>query len=183
MHPARWMACWRRRQSVTQIEVRPFGELTYDKALRSILRQDPQVLALGEVRDAATASIAIGAAMGGHRLLSTLHAATPGGAIVRLLEVGVEPYQLTSGLLGVASVRLLRRRRPDDEGYAGRIPVAQVAWMDEALRAMVMRREPATRIDQALAEAGGQTLRASAEVLIERGVTDATEVGRVLGET
>ncbi len=77
---------------VTQIEASPFGELTYERALRSILRQDPQVLMLGEIRDAATASIAIQAALSGHRLISTLHAATPAGAIARLLEMGVEPY-------------------------------------------------------------------------------------------
>src|SRR5207249_6151874 len=81
---------------VTQIEVSNFGELTYERALRSILRQDPQVLMLGEIRDSATASLAMQAALSGHRLISTLHASTPAGAIARLLEMGVEPYQLTS---------------------------------------------------------------------------------------
>src|SRR5207237_4993168 len=94
---------------VTQIEVSPFGELTYERALRSILRQDPQVLMLGEIRDSATASLAIQAALSGHRLISTLHAGTPAGAIARLLEMGVEPYQLTSALFGVVAQRLLRR--------------------------------------------------------------------------
>ena len=65
---------------VTQIEVSPFGQLTYERALRSILRQDPQVLMLGEVRDAATASLAVQAALSGHRLITALHAATPAGA-------------------------------------------------------------------------------------------------------
>ncbi len=62
---------------VTQIEISPFGQLTYEKALRSILRQDPQVLMLGEIRDATTASLAVQAALSGHRLITTLHAATP----------------------------------------------------------------------------------------------------------
>jgi len=66
---------------VTQIEVAPFGELTYERTLRSILRQDPQILMLGEIRDGATASLAVQAALSGHRLVSTLHAASPGGAI------------------------------------------------------------------------------------------------------
>src|SRR4030095_2099014 len=97
---------------VTQIEVSPFGELTYEKALKSILRQDPQVLMLGEIRDAATASLAVQAALSGHRLICTLHAATPGGAISRLFEMGLEPYQITSATFGVVAQRLLRRRAP-----------------------------------------------------------------------
>jgi Tfp pilus assembly pilus retraction ATPase PilT len=83
---------------VTQIQVQPFGELTYERTLRSILRQDPQVLMLGEIRDAATASLAVQAALSGHRLVCTLHAATCGGAVARLLEMGIEPYQITSAL-------------------------------------------------------------------------------------
>ena len=104
---------------VTQIEVSPFGQLTYDKALRSILRQDPQVLMLGEVRDAATASLAVQAALSGHRLITALHAATPAGALARLLEMGIEPYQLTSSIHAIVAQRLLRRRVADG-GYRGR---------------------------------------------------------------
>ena len=77
---------------VTQIEVSPFGQLTYERALRSILRQDPQVLMLGEIRDAATANLAVQAALSGHRLISTMHAADPAGAIARLLEMGIELF-------------------------------------------------------------------------------------------
>src|SRR5258705_249669 len=76
--------------SVSQIQIQPFGQLTYERALRSILRQDPQVLMLGKIRDADTASLAIQAALSGHRLICTMHAATPGGAIARLLEMGLE---------------------------------------------------------------------------------------------
>src|SRR5690606_5859098 len=101
--------------------------------LRSILRQDPQVLMLGEIRDAATASLAVQAALSGHRLVATLHAAGAGGTIARLLEMGIEPYQLSSALWGVLSQRLLRRAGADG-GYAGRVPVAELAIMDDALR-------------------------------------------------
>jgi type II secretory ATPase GspE/PulE/Tfp pilus assembly ATPase PilB-like protein len=94
---------------VTQIEVSPFGQLTYERALRSILRQDPQVLMLGEIRDAATATLAVQAALSGHRLICTMHAATPAGAIARLFEMGLEPYQITSALYGVVAQRLVRR--------------------------------------------------------------------------
>jgi type II secretory ATPase GspE/PulE/Tfp pilus assembly ATPase PilB-like protein len=96
---------------VTQIEVSPFGELTYERALRSIVRQDPQVLMLGEIRDADTASLATQAALSGHRLICTLHASSPGGAIARLLEMGLEPYRITSAVYGVVAQRLLRKCR------------------------------------------------------------------------
>jgi len=166
---------------VTQIEVRPFGELTYDKALRSILRQDPQVLALGEIRDPATASLAVQAAMGGHRLISTLHAATCGGAIVRLMEMGVEPYQLTSSLFAVVAVRLLRRRAGD--GYAGRVPIASCAIVTEPLREAILARAGAQRLDALLNESPGyETLETAAARLVERGLTDQAEVRRVLGQ-
>src|SRR5438552_16721888 len=110
---------------VTQIQVSPFGQLTYERAIKSILRQDPQVMMLGEIRDAQTASLAVQAALSGHRLICTLHASSPGGAIARLLEMGLEPYRITSALYGVVAQRLLRRLDPDSEKYKGRIPAAE----------------------------------------------------------
>ncbi len=167
---------------VTQIEVSPFGELTYERALRSILRQDPQVLMLGEIRDAATASIAVQAALSGHRLISTLHAATPAGAIARLLEMGLEPYQLTSAIFGVVAQRLLRKAAPAG-GYSGRVPVAEFVAMDQPLRSAIMQRGDAATIASAYAgQAGHVPIRASAEALIRQGLTDNAEVERVLGE-
>src|SRR6185312_8817354 len=90
---------------ITQIEVAPHGQMTYERAMKSILRQDPQVLMLGEIRDAATASLAVQAALSGHRLVCTLHASDPAGAIARLLEMGLEPYRITSALSGVIAQR------------------------------------------------------------------------------
>ena len=167
---------------VTQIEVTPFGELTYERSLRSILRQDPQVLALGEIRDAATATLALQAALSGHRLVCTLHAASPAGAIARLLEMGMEPYQVTSALFAVISQRLLRRRAEDDTGYRGRVPVAEFAAMESGLREAILRRADAEAMRQAIAAPPGhRSLRASAEALVRSGVTDDAEVARVLG--
>ena len=165
---------------VTQIEVSPFGELTYEKALRSILRQDPQVLMLGEIRDAAVASIAVQAALSGHRLISTLHAATPASALARLLEMGVEPYQVTSSLYAVLAQRLVRRRTP--EGYKGRLPVAEIAVVDATLRRAILDRRDADGIAQVVGAAPGhQSLRDAAGALVARGLTDEAEVQRVLG--
>jgi type II secretory ATPase GspE/PulE/Tfp pilus assembly ATPase PilB-like protein len=167
---------------VTQIEVSPFGQLTYEKALRSILRQDPQVLMLGEIRDAATASLAVQAALSGHRLITTLHAATPGGAIARLQEMGIEPYQLTSSIHAVVSQRLARRRLPDGSGYRGRVPLAELVVIDPPLKQAILSRADADTLQrlyakqadyQSLAEAGGQ--------LVSKGLTDAAEIERLLG--
>ena len=167
---------------VTQIEVTAFGELTYERALRSILRQDPQVLMLGEIRDAATASLAVQAALSGHRLLCTLHAATPAGAIARLLEMGLEPYQLTSALSAVLAQRLVRRTL-ETGGYRGRAPLAELALSTPALRSAILDRADADRLRAACAaDPAYQTLRHAAAELIARGVTDADEVDRVLGQ-
>ena len=166
---------------VTQIEVAPFGELTYERTLRSILRQDPQVLMLGEIRDGATASLAVQAALSGHRLVSTLHAASPAGAVARLLEMGVEPYQLTSAIYGVVAQRLLRKSSPAG-GYRGRIPVAEFVAMDDALRRAILSRGDAATIEKIYAQQDGfRPMRAAAGDSIRGGFTDEAEVRRVLG--
>jgi len=83
--------------------------LTFAKALRSILRQDPDVILLGEIRDSETASISVQAAMTGHLLLSTLHTNTAAAAISRLVDMGVDSYLIGSTLLGVLAQRLVRK--------------------------------------------------------------------------
>jgi general secretion pathway protein E len=167
---------------VTQIEVSPFGELTYEKALRSILRQDPQVLMLGEIRDAAVASLAVQAALSGHRLLCTLHAGSPGSAVARLLEMGLEPYQLTSCLFGVLAQRLLRRKT--GEGYRGRVPIAEFARSGAELRKAILGRADAEELSELLQnQAGHEDLRQAAQALIVQGITDEAEVVRVLGDS
>lgn len=165
---------------VTQIEVKPFGELTYERALRSILRQDPQVLMLGEVRDTATGSLAIQAALSGHRLVCTLHAADPAGAIARLIEMGLEPYQITSALFGLISQRLLRRR--ENNGYRGRVPVAEFVATSEALRKAILERADAAMLRRLYQhQPGFRSMRTVGEELAGNGVTDLSEVQRVLG--
>jgi type II secretory ATPase GspE/PulE/Tfp pilus assembly ATPase PilB-like protein len=166
---------------VTQIEVSRFGELTYERALRSILRQDPQVLMLGEIRDAATASLAIQAALSGHRIVSTLHAGTPGGAVARLVEMGLESYQLTSALFGIVSQRLLRRS-DGAGGYAGRVPVAEMATIGPEARKAILSRSDASEIGSAFGRQSSYVpMRQSAERLVAAGITDLAEVDRVLG--
>jgi len=173
---------------VTQIQVNPHGDLTYERCLRSLLRQDPQVILMGEIRDAATASIAVEASLTGHLVLTTLHSGDQAEAIVRLLEMGIAAYQLVSSVAVVCSQRLLRRlctAGPCDRcfgtGYAGRIACAQIVRMNEELRAMVLDHASAPRLRRAIAERGPD-LYERGEELTEQGVTDAAEVRRVLGD-
>jgi len=94
---------------VNQIHVKPQIGLTFANGLRSIVRQDPDVIMVGEIRDAETAEIAIQAALTGHLVFSTLHTNDAAGAVSRLLEMGVEDYLLASSLLGVLAQRLVRQ--------------------------------------------------------------------------
>ncbi len=93
---------------VGQIQVKPKIGLTFATGLRSILRQDPDVVLIGEIRDLETAEIAIQASLTGHLVLSTLHTNTAIGAMTRLIDMGVEPFLIASSLLGVMSQRLVR---------------------------------------------------------------------------
>lgn len=93
---------------VNQIQVQPQIDLTFASALRSILRQDPDIIMIGEMRDSETAKIAVQSALTGHMVLSTLHTNTAAGAIVRLVDMGVEPYLITSSLNAILSQRLVR---------------------------------------------------------------------------
>ncbi len=93
---------------VNQIHVKPQIGLTFASGLRSIVRQDPDVIMVGEIRDPETAEIAVQAALTGHLVFSTLHTNDAAGAVSRLLEMGVEDYLLASSLLGVLAQRLVR---------------------------------------------------------------------------
>jgi general secretion pathway protein E len=93
---------------VGQIQVNPKINLTFAQGLRSILRQDPDVIMVGEIRDSETAKIAVQAALTGHLVFSTLHTNDSAGALARLVEMGVEPFLAASALLGVLAQRLVR---------------------------------------------------------------------------
>ena len=98
-----------RLQWLNQVQVQPQIGLTFAKVLRSFLRQDPDVIMIGEMRDGETAEIAVQAALTGHLVMSTLHTNSALGAIVRLLNMGVEPYLITASVIGVLAQRLVRK--------------------------------------------------------------------------
>ena len=97
---------------VAQIPVRPSRNFTFANGLRAILRQDPDVIMVGEIRDSETADIAIRAALTGHQVFSTLHTNDSAGAVTRLLDMGVEAFLISSSLEGVLAQRLVRRICP-----------------------------------------------------------------------
>jgi len=97
-----------RLDGITQVQVRPAAGLTFAPALRSILRQDPDIILVGEIRDLETAQIAVSAALTGHLVLSTLHTNDAAGAISRFINLGVKPFLISSALLGVVAQRLIR---------------------------------------------------------------------------
>ena len=100
-------------RGVGQMQVNPKIELTFANGLRSILRQDPDVIMVGEIRDGETAAIAIQSALTGHLVFSTLHTNDSFGAVSRLLEFGIEPYLVSSSILAVLAQRLVRRLCPE----------------------------------------------------------------------
>jgi len=101
-----------RLTGVTQVQVKPAVGMTFAAGLRSILRQDPDIILVGEIRDQETAEIAVSAALTGHLVLSTLHTNTAAGAISRLINIGVPPFLMASSLLGTVAQRLIRTSCP-----------------------------------------------------------------------
>ncbi|HWH71666.1 MAG TPA: ATPase, T2SS/T4P/T4SS family [Candidatus Sulfotelmatobacter sp.] len=97
---------------VSQTQINPAQDFTYAVALRSILRQDPQVIMVGEIRDAETAAIAVQAGLTGHLVISTIHSGVSAGAFTRLINMEIEPFMLASSLLAVMGLRLVRRNCP-----------------------------------------------------------------------
>ena len=102
-----------RFENINQIQVNPRAGITFASGLRSILRLDPDVILIGEIRDAETANIAIQSALTGHLVLSTIHANDSVGVVLRLLDLGVEPFLVASALIGVISQRMARRVCPN----------------------------------------------------------------------
>ncbi len=126
---------------IVQVQVKPEIELTFAAALRSFLRQDPDVMMVGEIRDLETSQVAVQAALTGHLVLSTLHTNEAAGAVMRLLEMGVPDYLLTSTLNGVAAQRLVRKLCPDCcESYAPTGELVRRLHMEELLPAGVPAR-------------------------------------------
>lgn len=180
---------------IGQTQVNARIELTFAKALRAILRQDPDAIMIGEIRDYETASIAIQASLTGHLVLATLHTNDAPSAVTRLIDMGVEPFLLSSSLLGVLAQRLVRKlcvhcRRADERGrwhpvgctqcsgtgYKGRTGVYELMAADDRVRALIHSRAAESQIFVAAEAAGLRPMREDGQRLIDAGITSPEEV-------
>jgi len=174
---------------VGQTQVNPRIELTFARALRAILRQDPDIVMIGEIRDIETAQIAIQASLTGHLVLATLHTNDAASAVTRLTDMGVEPFLLSSSLLGVLAQRLVRKYcgachgkgcdACGHTGYAGRTGVFELLVVDEAIQAQIHGQAAEADIRAAALAKGMQLMREDGERLIAQGITSREEVLRV----
>ena len=172
----------RRIEGVSQTEVNPVAGLDFATALRSLLRHDPDVIMVGEIRDRETARIALEAGLTGHLVVSTIHAGTAPQVFARLLEMGIEPFVLTTAVRGVLAQRLVRRRGDVEGAYEGRVLVAEWLAMGPRLRRAILERGDGDALaEAAVADDRYTTLRAHAEALVRAGKTTREEVDRVLG--
>ncbi len=169
----------RRVEGVVQTEVNRSAGLDFARALRSLLRQDPDVILVGEIRDRETAAIALEAGLTGHLVASTIHAGTGVQVFARLLDLGADPFAITSTVQGVLAQRLLRRRRGDT--YEGRVLVAEWVPLSPAIRRAILAGGDGEALARAAREDGLRDLRAAAAALVREGVTTDEEVNRVLG--
>ena len=118
-------------QNINQIQVNPRAGITFASGLRSILRLDPDVILIGEIRDAETANIAIQSALTGHLVLSSIHANDAVGVVLRLLDLGVEPFLVSSALIGVVAQRMVRRVCPNCGRPVKASPDENLIYMQE----------------------------------------------------
>jgi general secretion pathway protein E len=206
-------------EGINQMQVKPQIGLTFANALRSILRHDPDVIMVGEIRDLDTAQIAVQAALTGHKVLSTLHTNDAASTITRLLDMKVDGYLVASTLNGVVAQRLVRTlctkcREPrqaipealrelgldpskigdvrlhqakgcpacDGTGYRGRTGIHETLVMTDALRAEILRRAEARRIQQVAVSEGMRTMYRDGLDKALAGVTTVEEVLRVTRE-
>lgn len=161
-------------EGVGQMQVNPKVGLDFAMGLRAMLRQDPDIVMVGEIRDRATAEVAVQAALTGHLVLSTVHTNDAAGAVTRLRDLGVEPFLLASTLRCVIAQRLVRRCA-DGGGYEGRVGIFEVLRVDEAVRTLIHDEAD----EQAVAAHVAPRLADAAEALVARGITTREEALRV----
>jgi general secretion pathway protein E len=184
---------------INQIPVRPAIGLTFASLLRSLLRQDPDIMLVGEIRDLETARIAAQASLTGHLLLSTLHTNDAVGTIVRLIDMGLEDYLVAAVLKGVVAQRLVRclcascRERHGDSwqaagcddcggtGYRGRTAIAELLAFDETFARLVIARAGADKLREAALAGGMIDLKSDGLAKAAAGITSVDEVLRVIG--
>lgn len=199
-------------KGVTQIQVNPAVGLTFAKGLRSILRHDPDIMMIGEVRDTETAEIAIQIALTGHLVFSTLHTNDAASGVARLMDMGVEPYLITSTVECFIAQRLVRTICPhcklfsgrpfqfpgekeytlvyegagcvlcSQTGFLGRQAIYEFLLMDDRLRKLILERASVERIRKAATAGGMRSLQWSGWDKVRAGLTTPAEILRVTSQ-
>ena len=195
---------------ISQMQVNVKRGVTFATGLRALLRQDPDVILVGEIRDSETAELAVQASLTGHLVLATLHTNDAPSAVPRLVDLGIEPYLVTSSLLAVLAQRLMRRicrncggsglvaPRAGEiapigstteahrcevcfgTGFKGRLAVYEIMTMNDELRRLTGTRADAILLLEAAKRAGFRTMHDDAEEKLAQGLTTRDEVFRVL---
>lgn len=181
-------------KNLAQINVNQKRGLTFAKGLKHILRQDPDVIMIGEIRDKETVSIAIEASLTGHLVFATLHTNDAPSTIVRLTDMGVEPYLISSSLISVCSQRLVRKlckacgakegvkeHCPDcsGSGFKGRRGIYEYLRITPAIKRAITSTSDAMKLTNIALEEGMQTLYQDGMRYVEQGITTEEEIKRV----
>jgi general secretion pathway protein E len=189
-------------EGISQTQVNAKRGVTFSAGLRALLRQDPDVILVGEVRDKETAQLAVQASLTGHLVLATLHTNDAPSAIARLEDIGIERYLITSTLLAAMAQRLLRRvckncfgtgkipgqsgpwgdrcERCFGTGYFGRVGVFEIMQLTDDLRRLTAKGADAVTLADAAKAGGMRTMMHDAEDKIALGMTTQAEMMRVL---
>ncbi len=185
-----------RLDNIAQVQVNPKRGVTFASGLRSLLRQDPDVILVGEIRDEETAHLAIQASLTGHLVLATLHTNDAPSAISRLQDIGVEPYLISSSLLAVLGQRLLRRTCSVCNGsgevngercekcfgsqFSGRVAIYELMLMTDELRKLTTRSADALELAATAVAHGMKPMIEDGRAKALKGLTSEVELRRVL---
>lgn len=175
---------------IVQSEIDPDHGFTFASGLRSVLRHDPNIILVGEIRDLETAQTAIDAALTGHLVLSTLHTNSAIEAIPRLLSMGVSPYTFAPALRAILAQRLIRTLSDeskaaasydpaDPASYNGRMTLPELLTVSPAMRDMILVQERNELIEEQARKDGYMTMKEWGKILAEQKITSAEEIARV----
>lgn len=183
-----------RLPGILQMQVNMKAGLTFARALRSILRHDPDSIMIGEIRDSETAEIAIRSALTGHLVLSTLHTNDASSAATRLIEMGIEPYLVAASLRGVLAQRLVRRfcadcqsannksdcERCGGKGFYGRIAVSELMVVDPVMEDLILSGAEGSVLRKAAIQSGMESLYDDGLSKVQNRRTSLEEVERII---
>lgn len=176
---------------IGQTQVNSRIDMSFARALRAILRQDPDIVMIGEIRDIETAQIAVQASLTGHLVLATLHTNDAPSAVTRLIDMGIEPFLLSSTLLGVLGQRLVRLKCQacqgagcticSESGYSGRAGIYELMSTNETIKELIHNRAAESEIRKQAAVNGMRSLAEDCQRWVDSGQSTVEEMLRVTG--